>query len=718
MSGPEPADRQAAASAAAIAAVGAVAFALLHFALLRLPGGRELTLGLVFRLRDGAVFALLLLSSWCVGAVALRRLGVELPPGIYRLSLALAVGFAWPMIGTLLLASAQLIAALSLLALLAAPLAWLPRERTTLAADLATLLAARLRPGWPLGLAALAGGLYLLAALSPPVWTDALTYHLTIPREYLDHGGVPAVTDNVFRNFPAAFSMLYLVAMGLGSDLLATPLHALFLVMTLVVGCEFFRLHGGPRTATLATLLLLGQWTVQHGVQRANVDFQFGFYGLAAFLVVFDGLQPAAAQSPFARAWPWIGGLFLGLSVAGKLQGVTCVAGVAALLAAGWLRRRVGWRPIALCAAVSVAVYLPTLLRNVLYSFDPFVFLLTDRFGWTFGADPIELERFRGLGEMKAVFMTRASPVTLLLTPWFLYRDGAFPTTTFDGFLDPIYLITLPLGLFFLRARPFTAAIYIYLFGFYVAWMAAAPLTRYALPILPLLAFLSVDTLDSLISRARDGLQAGLRRVVSGLVLGLTTFQLLWFAVHNPYLVGSTVGGFLEIISRAEYLAPTAAGAGVRAGAQIAALETAAGRSTPDQQRAVFMILASESYHLGVRYYNDPFYVNLGLLARRQAEGIDPLEWLRARGFGYVLFERGRIPWLLGRAHDNPLLNPYPEGLARLRQDLDFFGRRLAPRLEPVWEDGPLVLYRIPPSATASSGAPASSAASSAGNEG
>jgi len=665
---------------------------------LRLPGGVALGLALLHRAQDLAVLLLLLTSAAVAGAELLRRLDVALAPGAYQLTLCLGVGFALPISGVLLLATLQALAPWTILLLLVAPIALFHRRLPELVAGLRAIAEIRLRLAPALLFAAVVATLYLAAALAPPAAPDALTYHLTIPKEYLEHGGVPRDAGNIFRNFPNAFAMLYVVQLALGSDLAPKLLHLLFLAMMLVVALHHFRRHAPAWVAGSAVVLAGCQWTVQHGVTRANVDFQFGFYGLAAFLILAEVVS-GEEESRFARGWPWIVGIFLGLAVAGRMQAVSCVLGSAALLLPAVLRRRVRWSSVLLCAAVSLLLYLPTLLRNVVYFFDPFLFYLGDRFGWTFGVDPLELDRFRSLAAMKPIFMTRPSVATFFLTPIFLYTAGAFPTTTFDGFLDPLYLLGLPLGFLFLRRDRFLSALYVYLGGFYLGWFFTAPLTRYALPVLPLLGFLTLASFAHLLAGAAERWRAPLRRGAIALVFALSAFNVLRFAVQDAYLIGVGPAAFLELVSRRDFLARTEAAASWAASEKIAELETRAGRTAPAARQRVFMVFASASYFLRSPYYNDPFYVNLGLLARA---GADPILWLRQHGFGYVLFERGRLPWLYGNRHHNALLNPYPEGIALLDRYVAFFRHELEPRLERIETDqGSLVLYRVPEGAPA-----------------
>lgn|GEM_PF-3165991 len=682
----------------AIASFALAAALCIHYALTRLPFGAQLAFGLVDRARDLAVLLAMIAGAWGAGTFLLRRLNASIEPGAYHATIAIGLGFLWHMSAVILLAIAQGLRAWSLLIVLVLPLVMTWLERDTLRATLNTIRSASVRPGFLVWAVALPmAALYVVVALGPPVWTDPLTYHLAIPKEYIQHGGVPTDHGNFFNNFPTAFSMLYLMLMDLGSDLVPKLLHLLFIPMTAVVAYHHFRRASSSWVATWSVLLFAGQWTIFHGVQRENVDFQFAFYGLTAFLLLVESLDSED------RAWPVICGLLLGATVAGKVHGVACVAGMAAVLIVGLRQKRVSWRQCAIFAGAAFLAYVPTLLRNLIYSFDPFLFWITDPFGFHWGAAALEVARWHGLADVRPVFMTRPSVITFLLSPIFVYTDGFFPTTTFDGFVDPLYLIGIPLCILLLRHNPFVRRVLTYLFGFYCGWLVTTPLTRYAIPVMPLVCFLTLASFDRLYELG----VTGMRRAVAILVAALCLFNVIDFAAESSFLVGFSVPAFLDLTPRRAFVAQTRAIDTFIAGESIRALEAREGRTTRATRRGVFMILASESYYLDTRYYNDPFYVNLGLLETVVRGGGDPIRWLHDQGYEYVLFEQARIPWLFGKRHHNPFLNPYPAGLGVLAERLDFFRGTIEPRLQLLQREPRVTLYRIPATPAATSRPPA-----------
>jgi hypothetical protein len=479
--GGPPAPRQQSRLLAWVVLVAAIAFTA-HYLIAKTVLGGALA-GLGHRLRDLVVLALLLASAWVVGERSLDWLRARLPAGAYRSALAVGLGLVPLSMAATLLAVVQAVRWWSLLLVLLLPFVLWPRQLLALPATLRTLRPAAWRPGVAALLGALVAVVYLALALSPPWDIDALTYHLTIPKEYLAHGGVPPGNGNFFAGFPAGMSMLYLYLMGLGSDLLPKLLHATFLLLMAVVAHAHFRARGGRRVAAWSVLFFVAQWTVQHGVQRANVDFHFAFYGLTAFLLLAQRWAPVAAanepesggRSPAGEPggelgevarWPALVGILLGAALAGKVHALACLAATALLLAVMAWRRMVAARQLLTVGALALAVYAPTLLRNLVYATDPLLFMVADRSGLALPAPAIVAARLRALGDMKDVFMTRPTPLNLLLVPFFAYRDGSYPTTTFDAVIDPLYLLGIPLALVLLRRDHFVRAVLLYLLGF------------------------------------------------------------------------------------------------------------------------------------------------------------------------------------------------------------------------------------------------------------
>ena len=655
-----------------------------------LLGGNPL--GVLRRLRDLAVLSCFLTSAWVVGERGLDWLDARIEQGPYRAALAIGVGLVPAYAVAMLLAVCQLVRPWTLGAAVILPFLVWPGRLKRLPDTLRTLRPEFSAPLPVIGLGVALVTLYGLVALLPPCWDDPLTYHLTIPKEYLIHGGVPSDHGNFYPRFPDGHVDALPVSHGPRIGPAAQAPQRRLPHLDRRDHPKAFQGPGRGRVAAWSILFFLGQWTVQHGVQRANVDFHFAFYGLAAFLLVTQLWAPSPELGVVGR-WPVLLGLFLGAAVSGKIDALACVAATLPLLGVLLARRLANGRQLAVVAGVAVLVYVPTLVRNLVYSTDPVLFMAADRIGLSLPAPPEVAARLRALPEIKPLFMTRPDPLNFLLVPYFVYRYGAFPTTTFDAAIDPLYLLGVPLAWLLLRRQPFTWAVLLYLGGFYVAWMLTTPLTRYAMPALPLLAFLTVASLDAVASNLAGWAARVVRSGVFACVGAIVAGNLIHLTLSTGQLIAPGMTAFFELGDRLKFLHLTGAGSMVDVSRYLDSVEREKGLP----HLGVYMVFASQAYYLDHPYVNDPFYVNLAVLRQGATEGKAPLDELRKRGFGWILIDVGRLPWLFGGRHGNPRLNPYPEGIRALKGYLQFWNTALEPHLEAVGRFGTYELYRIPP---------------------
>ena len=648
-------------------------------------------------LRDVATVAMIVWNAAVLGSFTLRKAKVSLRSVSYQLSLAIGIGFVYQYIAVLLLAIAQLLTKGTLAALVGIPLLALVSETTRGLAIARQWQASRPRWHLPSLLTGAFFAAFVVLSLSPPCHVDELAYHLVLPREWLAHGGITTDNGNFMSVFPPAMSAIYAIALGLGSEFAPKPLHLVcFFLMVSALGWHARKALGsGP--ARLAVLLFVAQWAVQYSVQRANNDFQWGYCGLFAFLVAADALADPA--SPFRRAWPWLAGLFMGAAIAGKLQAINVVAGMEVLLLVGLFRGEVRLGQMLTLHLVAGLVYAPTLARNLLYSADPHLMMLVPWIGNPTGIEPLQLARFQATDEIRRLMLAESGVATLLFTPILVFFEGRLPSIKYDGYIDPFVLV-LPLVLpFAARHTPLLRQILLFGAGFYPAWVVTAAQPRYAMPAMPLLAIAaaaSLHWLANLASSPTARLRA--RRAGRRLVLAFSLISFGGMVLSERWFLGNNLAVFVGLEDQRQTLARTGAEPTRKVAEFLDQREAANGlASSAPENRQVYMVFASQTWYLNRPSWNDPLPVNLILLEQADAQGGDALEWLRGRGFRYVLTDFARVPWLRDDGHPNALLNPYPDGLLRLDGMLAFWHTRIEPRLTPLAEYLPLELWEIPP---------------------
>jgi hypothetical protein len=267
-------------------------------------------------------------------------------------------GLWWLMaIGSQLLGPA-IAAVVGSLLVLGAFAAWGYRERT------------RARP-WVVGGAAVIAGAPLI--LCPPVFYDALVYHLGLPWTWLINDSFDPIRHHVFSHFPIAAQAVFLLPVGWGLPEAAAGLHWMCLAVSAAVGFRLAQRLGAGRWAPLAPLLLLGCWHIVWIAGQPAVDLLVAVAVLAAV--------EALTAEPEPR---WLDvGLACGLAAATKYPAAIPVAAVLAAAVAFFPSR---WRQVGFAAMVAAATASFVPIRNLLFTGNPVYPLLWPVLGgagWT-----------------------------------------------------------------------------------------------------------------------------------------------------------------------------------------------------------------------------------------------------------------------------------------------------------------------------------------------
>jgi len=229
----------------------------------------------------------------------------------------------------------------------------------------------RVRRSWrPLVPAAAAGALWLPVALAPPFFYDALVYHLGLPWQALQEGALRAHPESVFAAFPPLAQLLALPSLALGLDRAPALLHLSSWLIAAVALHSLARRLGAPRPtagAAAALLMILPACPLIPGMATAE-----GWL-LAPLLVALQlALRPTRPGAPLAA------GLFAGIAVSARLQGLPWAAIVLVLIlgARPFQPRRLGMAVLGLLAGA-----LPWWLKNLVLLHDPTAPLLWRREG-------------------------------------------------------------------------------------------------------------------------------------------------------------------------------------------------------------------------------------------------------------------------------------------------------------------------------------------------
>jgi hypothetical protein len=435
--------------------------------------------------------------------------------------------------------------------------------RGDMRASLADLQAVRLpwpRSGFQRWLIVYVGGsllLTFLAALAPPTGWDALVYHLTGPRLFLEAGRVTYPIDLPYLGFPQLGEMQFTLGMLLVGDGVAPLLHFGYGLLGVVIAAALAQRVFGKDVAWLAAALLLSVPSLLSLMSRAYVDATLLFYVTAAFYA-FTRWRELRAQGEVGDSLKWLRlmGVLCGFSIGVKYTAVAVPVALGVSLA--WTSRHDGLRALtgqlAHLAAITVAIALPWFLENWLTTGNPIYPFFFPGMYW---------DAWRAWWyDRSGTGLATNAPWRLLTAPLeatILGTEGGEP---YDATIGPLLLMTAPLLVIVRRGlnqeeRAITGHMLFFFgvnYGLWLIGLARSALlvqTRLLLPFFGLVAILGGVALDRLATLRHPQLDVGwLVRAVMSLVLTLLLFSTLTtFLQVNPLPV--TVG--LE--SRDDYLA-------------------------------------------------------------------------------------------------------------------------------------------------------------------
>ncbi|MGE3269885.1 MAG: glycosyltransferase family 39 protein [Chloroflexota bacterium] len=376
-------------------------------------------------------------------------------------------------------------------------------------------------------------GLLMLQALAPPTGYDALMYHLTGPKRFLELGRIAVLPDVQQANMPFTVDLLYLIGLALGSDELAGVLHLAFALALTAAIFSFGREFVSRQVGAFGAVIFLSGTVVAVYAPMANVDFGLALFDFLAVYAFVRWLRSCQ------RAYLLLCGSLLGLALGTKyLGGITALALGVALL---WhLARLWGTRSATTLLADLLAFGLPALLIAAPWYAKNWLWLGSPVWPFLAPGEPdlnIAISANVNLGREWFDY---------LLLPWRMYFG---PAHEYPLARPPLLLWLLPLYLLLPKHRVVTGLLA--LAGVHVlVWSQGAHVIRYLTSALPLLSLGAAYVLAHLARSVRLGsvgpaLAAGL--LVCGLALA-TAGAAVPVAFGRPFL--QTVG--LE--SREEYL--------------------------------------------------------------------------------------------------------------------------------------------------------------------
>lgn len=439
-------------------------------------------------MKDIALLVIVGLIAYGLGARLLRWMRVECDDGAEQVAFAAALGLGTIAYAVFGLGIAGVLRLPMFIALLAVALALGWR-------DIFQLLGLLRRLHRPRNLVSLALGaalavLLLLALVgmrTPPAvqeW-DSLSYHLAVPKRYLQEARIFFIPYDHHSNFPFTMEMLYTLGLSLSSDYLAKGFHLLAGVICVVAMFGFARrfLPKLPRAGLVAGALFASVPLVVWEAGTAYIDLGLTLFTLLAVYGVVVWWYDRRSR------WLVISGIMAGLAAGVKMTGLGTLLVLELIVAFGCIRReRVGpaMRFLGAFAVPALLVAAPWYIKTLLWTGNPVYPFFYEIFGgvnWSQEqADAYrEAQRQFGCGHGLLAFVLL--PFNLTFTPGKFF-DVPLPRSH----IGPAFLAFVPL---LALRRPLARGLGILLAfaaGSTVIWFVLSQQSRYFIPVLAVLS--------------------------------------------------------------------------------------------------------------------------------------------------------------------------------------------------------------------------------------
>lgn len=362
-------------------------------------------------------------------------------------------------------------------------------------------------------LLATAGLLNLIGVFGPETGFDALWYHLTIPKLYLEQGRIEHIPGGLlyYSDLPRLVEMAYLVLFKVLGSWGEVGAHLLNWIAGLGAAIITFRLARKFLSnfySLLATLIFYVTPLVGWLSGSAYVDLPRSFFEVLALYLLLNKRFLAS-------------GLAIGLAMSTKTLAIGSF-GVLTIVAYLFIR---DWKKVMVMVVTGLSVATPWYLSAYLNTGNPF---------YPVGS---------GILDSRHILLPSGlNPVSLLIDFWKLFIYSEDPIT-------PVFVIVLPYFLLNLRkiGRQYLPLV-VYAFLAYLVWWIT-PRTgggRFILPYLPVFSILTVVTIAAIGKKATGNLLI-YTAVAFAVVNLLYRAGSLWRL--KPYFLGE--------VSKEEYLCRT-----------------------------------------------------------------------------------------------------------------------------------------------------------------
>ncbi|MFQ5330248.1 MAG: ArnT family glycosyltransferase [Thermodesulfobacteriota bacterium] len=389
--------------------------------------------------------------------------------------------------------------------------------------------------------------LILPLLILPPTGRDALIVHLALPKLFLQAG---EMIDSPFMSFsymPLNTNLLYMIPLSLGSEAAAKLIHLSFALLTSLLIYSYLSDKVGRGYGVIGLFIYLTTPIVVNLSTTAYIDLSLTFYSTLALFALLKWREDS-----YSMRWLLYSAVATGLALGAKYSAlvvllILCLS-VVFIYSRGTRDQGGAIKAACLYLGVALLIFSPWMIRNIIFMGNP-IYPLAE--GFFHGAS--------GGGD-GGLHITKLSPLLMrkilygedlwyiLLIPLRIFWEGQDGSHRyFDGLLNPLYLIFIPLAFVGVKRRDTGMLAFFSLFFLFVAFFTIDIVTRYLLPIIPVVVIFVVIGFSNLLAMKRA------RSLTFLIMAGLFAFN-GWYMV-NLYQRYQPMGYLIGGESRGKYLA-------------------------------------------------------------------------------------------------------------------------------------------------------------------
>lgn len=350
----------------------------------------------------------------------------------------------------------------------------------------------------------------LVGVLGPEIGFDALWYHLTLPKLYLDNHAIYHIPGSLlyYSDMPKLTEMLYIVALSLGNEITAKFIHFSFGILILIALYKLSRKFFDRTSSFLVILVFYSNLVVGWESVSAYIDLSRTFFEVLSLWALVNFAENRE------KKWLVIAALMFGFALSTKILALASIVPLLFLLFAVCYKQgiKTAVKSIMIFCVISMSVVLPWMIFSFINTGNPVYPFFSKIYPVYFAITTVNIFVF--IRDLIQLLLFSADPIS------------------------PIYIIMAPiLILYLLRVRVVIRYIALYVLMAILIWYIT-PRTgggRFILPYLPaasLLVIAVIKTLKSLI----------FQRIIIAVILLLAGISVSYRAIANakyfPFLVG------------------------------------------------------------------------------------------------------------------------------------------------------------------------------------